>query len=548
MTYTISATQRGFGAVSTLAESSAPNLIRGRITLLRHCLLGLACLGFGMQMNLAPTMENGTASLLAAAGSVLVCLDACRYSRFIFYPLSNLILLGFGVALNLFPLLMTAIEGKPIVFNLDIPYYTFLHIFLITVTAIVSHAAYRKLLPLSSLRLAVQRLFVRLYVFQPLRYREVILFTAVGCVSELFTRDVLGPDSASGESPLIKFIQGFNFLIAVPVVYYLQSLWNNSSIRSRGLRSPLIALVISATIIILTAILGNRRSAFLAPLSTLAFGLGLATLYGIFRIRPAKLLAIGLALFLLIPMASDLTSAMRMARAEGYREASAQEILSKTLENFRDRDAIQRFQESVNEGYTSSSLWDMAYYDNEMMSRLANIKVVDTSLQLHSETDKEGRREMLRYHINRFLSLLPTPLFTAIGLPAELKRETLRTSWGDKQLDTALGYPVWTSMRVTHFGGTGMSAYGYIYILLLFGGLLLVFTFADAHAICSSPSSYHHMLPVFSIIGFAQTLSWFVIPTITSDINAFYQFPLREYWEEVILLFMLRFITLRVLK
>lgn len=549
MASTISTIQRGNEAASSPAYSNGTNLITRRISLLRYVLLGLVCLGFGLQMIQAPTMENATASLLAAAGSILVCIDACRYSRFMFYPLSTLVLLGFGVVLNLVPLLLTAIEGKQIIFNLNIPDYTFLHIFIITVTAIASHAAYRRLLPLSSLRFATQRLLARLYAFHPLSYREVILFTAIGCISELFTRDVLGGGAEVGQSPLIKFIQGFDFLIVAPAAYYIQSLWANSGISRRTSGASLISLVVPVALILLTAIVGNRRSAFLAPLSTMFFGLILATLYGLFRIKLSKLFALGLALFFLLPLASDLTSAMRMTRAMGYAShkgssASPQEVFDQTLENFSDKESLRRFQQSVNENYQTSALWDMAYYDNELPSRLANIKVVDQSLELHRETDTAGRKEMLRHHINQFISLLPTPIFTAIGLPAELKRETIGLSWGDKQLDVAVGHPVWTSFRVSHFSGTGMSAFGYTYILLLFGGLLVVFTFCDAHAICSSSTAYP-VPPVFSIIGFASILAWFVLSGITATLNAFYQFPLRSYWEPIILLFMLRFITLR---
>lgn len=518
-----------------------------RIIQARSWLLLLPFIGLSLQILIDPGRENTVASLLAASGSFLAIYVAFTYKRLTQYPLSTLIVLGFGFILNLVPLLLTTAERKPLIFNLNLPIYTFFHCFLITCVALLAHAAYRKLIILQRVKLFVQSLLIRMRLFDQIAFKEVWLYAIIGFIATYFNRaDSLGVGpqiTGLPSSPLLKLIEGFKFLTAIPVVYYLQSLWSPRRFSNLGIiRSPLVNVVVYILSLSLVAIATNTRAVVLLPLATLFLGLIMGALYGLFRLKSSILIGVFVALFFMAPLVSDLTSAMRMAR--GFRgDVSPVDLVFITFDNLQDRDGLRRFQEGVAQSYETSGLWDMSYYDNELINRFANIKVVDQSLELDTEIGPQGRIEMLDHHINRMISVLPTPFITALGFRPELKAETITMSWGDKHLNLALGYPVFSAFRVTHFSGTGMSAFRYAYLLILLPGLLVVFTFADAHCISSSRSN--PALPLLSIIGFASLFIWFLIP-IRSDLNWFYLFGAREFWEPVLLLFGLRSLMMRV--
>jgi len=156
------------------------------ISIARAWLLWLPWLGFIAQILIEPSYVNITCSALAATGSFIVFFDAFRVSRFYIYPLSTWVILGFGITLQLGPLLFTAIEGNPISFNLQLPITVLLKCLIVSLLVVLAHAIYRRSLDLANLRFKLQHWLSRYGIFKPLTFNEAIYLTLIGIFSLAF--------------------------------------------------------------------------------------------------------------------------------------------------------------------------------------------------------------------------------------------------------------------------------------------------------------------------------------------------------------------------
>ena len=83
---------------------------------------------------------------------MLLTMQFLRPDRLNTYPLSSFLMIGFTATQFYFPLLFTTLEGKPVVFNLELPYQVFTHSSLLLLVLMLGHAFYRGIVinPLSS--------------------------------------------------------------------------------------------------------------------------------------------------------------------------------------------------------------------------------------------------------------------------------------------------------------------------------------------------------------------------------------------------------------
>ena len=91
-----------------------------------------------------------------------VFFDTLRPQRFYSYPLSTIVVLGFGVTLLLGPLLFTAIEGRAITYNLSVPVATFGHSVLSSLTCLLAHSIYRRAKWLGDVRKGARGILIQL--------------------------------------------------------------------------------------------------------------------------------------------------------------------------------------------------------------------------------------------------------------------------------------------------------------------------------------------------------------------------------------------------
>jgi hypothetical protein len=504
-------------------------------------LLFLPWLGLAWQGVLAQTPTDWISAFLAASGAFLVFFDAFRPRRLYRYPLSTLVVLGFGVTLQLGPLLFTAIEGNSLTFNLLVPVATFGHGVLSSLACLLAHTIYRQAPWLRFLRTGAQRLLLQLRLFQPLRIAEVVAMGSLGVFALASSTWFSGLAEAS--TAFGKFIQGYQFFSIIPAAYLLQASWSQvPASASPPSRKPLLLFLLFMALIVLVSLGRNARSPFVVPVSCLFLGLALQWLYGLIRFRLGAVLAVGLAIMVLLPLATDMATAMVMVRGQRG-DVSPAELLDLTMTQFQDRQAITRYRLAASElGLTSD--WSETYVSNLFLARFSNAKFPDNSLENSARLSPAQNDEMAVFQWWRLLAILPSPVLTLLGVPEEIKQEVTSFSFGDKLYFLASGseYAL-GGFRVGHFFGTGMAGFGFGYLVILLLGMLLVFPLVDAHALVEVGGSFAP--PLISVVAVTQFIGWFTFSNSEAVILVL-AFPLRGFIEPVLLFALARWLLARV--
>jgi len=505
-------------------------------------LLFLPWLGLAWQGLLAQTPTDWLSAFLAASGAFLVFFDAFRPKQLYRYPLSSLVVLGFGVTLQLGPLLFTAIEGNSITSNLVVPVATFGHGVLASLVCLFAHTIYRQSPWLRQLRAAVQRALLQLKLFKPLSTLEAMVMGLFGVFALASSTWFSGIGEAS--TVLGKFIQGFQFFSIIPTAFLLQAYWRQlPASSSPSSRKPLVMFLLSMVLIVLVSLGRNARSPIVVPMACLFLGLGLQWLYGLIRLRLSALLAVGLAIVVLLPLATDMATAMVMVRGQRG-DVTPTELLDQTMTQFQDRQAVKRFRLATAELGLSSD-WSENYVSNLFLARFTNAKFPDNSLKNSDRLSPPQRDEMASFQWWRLLAILPSPVLTFLGVPEETKQEVTSYSLGDKlyALSSGSQYAL-GGFRTGHFFGTGMAGFGFGYLVIFLFGLLLVFPLVDAHALVVAPDGTL-TTPLISTVAITQLIGWFTISNAESVI-ALLSYPLRGFIEPVLLFALIRWLLARV--
>jgi len=504
-------------------------------------LLFLPWLGLVWQGVLAQTSTDWLSAFLAASGAFLVFFDAFRPKRLYRYPLSTLVVLGFGVTLQLGPLLFTAIEGNSITFNLLVPVATFGHGVLASLVCLFAHTIYRQSPWLRQLRAAVQRVLLQLKLFKPLSTPETVVMGLFGVFALASPTWFSGIGEAS--TVIVKFIQGFQFFSIIPAAFLLQTYWRQlPASSSQSSRRSLVLLLLFMALIVLVSLGLNSRAPIVVPVACLFLGLTLQWLYGLLKFRLGAVLAFGLAIVILVPLATDLATAMVMVRGQRG-DVSPAELLDQTITQFQDRQAVTSYRLATAEvGLTSD--WSENYVSNLFLARFSNAKFPDNSLENASSLLPSQRDEMAAFQWLRLLAILPGPVLSLLGVPEETKLEVNSFSFGDKLYNLASGsqYAL-GGFRTGHFFGTGMAGFGFSYLVILLLGLCLVFPLVDAHALAKVGGSFAP--PLISVVAVTQLIGWFTFSNAES-VTSVLAFPLRGFIEPVLLFALIRWLLARV--
>lgn len=516
-------------SLAALQSLKLGTLSRRRIFRIRQLLLVLPWIGLAWQSVLAQSSEDVVCAFLAASGSFLLFFDSFRPHRLVRYPMSSLVMLGFAVTLQLGPLLFTALEGHTITFNLLVPIRTFGHGVLASTVCVLAHAIYRQARWLAQARKLVQRLLVQLLIFKPLHATEVILMGFIG----VFALGLSSWFSSLVQSTVVfKFIQGFQFFSVIPSAFVLNGLWSRKDGSNVAASKISLMLFFLFMLLILLVSAGrNARAPFVVPVACLLIGLALEWLYGLIKIRVSSVLSVILAIVLLLPLASDLATAMVMVRGLRNNIPPA-ELVYETLSQLQDRDAIQRYRIATSDLELTTD-WSETYVSNVFLARFTNAKFPDNSLDNASRLSPSAREEFASFQWWRLLSILPGPVMDMLGLPVAMKDEVTKYSFGDKLYSLASGsVSVLGGFRTGHFFGSGMAAYGYAYLFVLLLGLLLVFPLVDAHTLVGPQAV--SSVPTVSIVAITQFIAWFSFSGPES-VTVLLSFPLRGFIEPVLL-------------
>ncbi|OUJ73887.1 hypothetical protein [Hymenobacter crusticola] len=396
-----------------------------------------------------------------------------RPDRLNTYPLSSFLLLGFTATQFYFPLLFTTLEGKPVTFNLELPYHVFGHSILSLIVLLLAHACYRGIvkMPLSN----PNSILGKIGLFTPPFDLQLWLMGLIGLgatVYAYFISPSVGWEVTGAASD--KAIQGLIPFSYAPFFIPFRRMYGSMKDPDKRL----VPMLVAFTVLLFVVSIGrNSRGAFMIGFTSVGFGFGFALLLGIFKTRLFTLrnaALAGLAFLMVTGPIADIGTAMVIVRGQRSKISNA-ELIELTWQAYQDKDAIRARRQNDN---TTADEWDERYLDNIFTARFSNLKFNDASL-VQSTKIGDQDKDMLTYSINYILGALPDPFLKALDIDAD-KENVYGVSIGD-YLYAEAGGPIEAlgGFRTGHFAGTGMAAFGWWYLAILGFGMIPVYFLFD---------------------------------------------------------------------
>ncbi|RAJ96084.1 hypothetical protein LX87_03834 [Larkinella arboricola] len=466
-------------------------------------------------------------------------LVSSKLSRF---TLSTLILLGYAITQYFLPIVFTLVEGKELVFNLKMPYDIFTHSLAAFVVMLIAHHLYTNNKLMNGIfRVKLQKFLTSKYFYTPPTDGQIwfIGITGLVCmfVSYFFVKqDYNNYSEGSGN----KFMEAFIPFTYAPYFLLLKELYGGTT--HKKTKKLYIQIILFTVALLAVGIGGNARSLFIKGFVAAGITYFLGLLLGrfnyekIFTIKNVIILALG---FVVVtgPLA-DIATAMVIVRGQRG-SISKMEMLVRTLEIFKDKDAIRAYKLAAVDRKVSE--WDEHYFDNLFLARFCNLKYNDASLEL---ADKIGEvdREMRNYSIDRFWSTFPKPVLEFLHIDVN-KDFVTSCSYGDYLFLRAGGYNALGGFRTGQFAGTGMAAFGWWYLLILLTGIVLAFFIFDLFVVHKVKGNYNTVyLSLIGLLPITSTFTFMASSSTSESVMNIFNFLIRG-WIQISLLYFLLFIV-----
>lgn len=422
------------------------------------------------------TLPNLIAIISILFGWAIFVKAFLRFDVLSNYPLSTFVIFGFTTTQIYFPLLFTSLEGKPVIFNLELPYQVFFHSFAALIALTLSHIAYRSY---QSKKPTTSSGFLsKLSFFTPPTDIQLWLMGFIGLAATfyvyLYSPNIGWKVTGSASDKAIQALMPFSY---APFFIPFGILYGNYEKSTK----QLIPLLIGYTLLLFLISIGrNSRAGFMIGFSSVGFAYFLGLLLGVYKARfftvKNFVIAIG-ALWLFTGPVADIGTAMVIVRGERH-DISYSALISNTLDAYSDKEAI-RIRRLYDLDQTEKREWDENYLTNIFLARFCNIKFNDASL-VQAEKIWQYDSAMYNFSINYIWAALPQPVLDAFGMTNVDKVMLKGISVGD-YLYYVAGGPTEAlgGYRTGHFAGTGMATFGWWYLLLLGVGMIPVYFLFD---------------------------------------------------------------------
>lgn len=390
------------------------------------------------------------------------------------FPLSTFLIIGFVFTQFYFPMVFTLLEGKALIYNLQLPEEVFLHSILALLVLIITHTIYWTFAKQVGLSSKPPKLLSSTGIFNVPTDLQVWLMGFIGLAAMFYVHfysPSVGHKVSGGGDKLVEALIPFTY---APFFIPFGKLYGKSEPPKAKLSLQLIAF----TILLFGVSMGtNSRGAFMLGFTSVGFAFGLGLLMETLKTRlfTIKNIAISfIAVWLFTGPIADIGTAMVMVRS--FRsDTPRMELIALTLDAYTQKDALKAFQLDNN---SKGEHWDEDYMDNIFLARFCNLKYNDASLLLASQLGSESA-DIYKFTIDHFLSSLPVPVLDFLNV--DVDKESVNTvSFGDYLYYKVSADP-WSLgvFRTGHFAGTGMAAFGWWYLLILGVGMLPIYVLTD---------------------------------------------------------------------
>jgi hypothetical protein len=461
------------------------------------------------------------------------------------YPLSIFLIIGFTTTQLYFPMLFTTLEGKSLLFNLEVPEHVFLHSTLALIVLLLSHSFYRLFSRISHRRSF--SVMEKVGFFTAPTERQLWMMGFIGIAAAYYYyfttetgREVTEVTGSAGD----KFVQSLLPFQYAPFFILMGRLFGGKDV---NLKRVVPLLIGYGSILFLISIGRNNTSAFMFGFTAVAFGYFLGLLLKIYHTRLFTLKNVVIVCFflwLVVGPVADLRTAMVNVR-EHRSNVSASEMMNLTIDAYFDKEAIETRRKLDEE---MDLEWDERYLDNVLTARFGNIKFNDINL-VQSLKIREYDPDMLDFSIDYMLGGLPDPFLKALNIDVD-KESVYSVSIGDFIYLAAGGYGTVSGFRSGQFAGTGMATFSWWYLFILGIGMVFVFYLYDKfyryeEIPSSSPDQPVEKRMIFSCCGLLALTSIFLYFVALQSVVQIAPFLYRG-WIQLSLLYLLLYHFTRI--
>jgi hypothetical protein len=462
------------------------------------------------------------------------------------FSLSAVVLLGFSITQYCLPLIFTLVEGKPLVYNLDLPYEVFTHSFLALITLLIAHLIYRNLQKGRNIfRFKIQSILGKTSFFVPPSNMQIWIMGFIGSAGMILTYFTGNRYNVTDEERggLAKILQALIPFAYAPYFILLRKLYDP---KSKKVKQPVFRIIIYSILILIVGIGGNSRASFMTGITAagIAYFLGLLLgkfNYRIFTIKNTILLALGF--WIITGPLSDLGTAMLMVRGQRT-DISSTELISKTLNAYTDKKALRIYKQTAVENISD---WNENYFDNIFLARFCNLKFNDGGLKQYEKIGHIDPK-MQKYSIDKFWAALPLPLLSFFNVSID-KKTVISASFGDYLFSRAGGANALGGFRTGQFASTGMAAFGWCYLLLLGVGIIPLFFLLDLFVIFKKNYQQKKYITYVSLAGLIPITSFFMFLSLSSTSESvvnIYTYLLRGWIQLVFLYWLVYYVSRKI--
>lgn len=494
------------------------------VSIIKKIIWTLLTLSIILELFFFPTTENAVGCLTFIYAWGLV-------DKFVFkrkYLVSSLclpVITVFGLAFMYFflPLPITLIEAKPLTFNFEIPYITWINQILFITSVVIAFRIckffYRPNCWLNSIWRYMG------YFKRPTESQIWMLgFLGVGALLlQIFIQGVGSDEKIKNMGFMMQFVGFFKSFAVFPIILVIPGYYTNSNkiIYKRN-------VIVYLFFLILIGVATTKRAIMFQPIIALISSyVLLLILNNQILLNVKKMFLIIVGVYLVTGPVSDMAMAMILNRAISY-----QQNASKTFENiidlYKDKEKLHylyqsKLIESDNQGKNEDG-WSEYYVDNILLDRFCNIRVVDATIY-HAQNLGFGKSMLMKdYAKDFFINMLPSFMLGSI----EKNREI--TSPGDILSSESLRrHTLYKGYRVAGDTGVGLSLWGYSFYVI--NTLVIVAYFYFISSMLRIDKNGKVVIPIPVL---ASLMVFFMIFGNSFGIFKFFQFILRDGWEAIL--------------
>ena len=460
-----------------------------------------------------------------------------RYVNKCFLPF--MALFGLGICFFFLPLLMTLIEGKPLTFRFQCPYFTFNYQLINLLMLIL---AYRCCLYFYKPTNLLTNIWSKIGYFTAPTDKQIWVMGVIGIISQIILLAIMGTDDAKAEN-----LGAMGHLLGVtkvfgsfPVLLLFKNLYSKE-ITSKVSKRPIIIYLL---VLALLGLATGKRTTIFSSFVTIAMCY-IVPLFSenkkLFTRRTLVLSFIGI--YLVTGPIADLAAAMALGRDNSEHTSS-----SKTFDNivrlYQDKEKLnmmyKTFLLTTDNGGDNLSGWSEYYVDNIMMDRFCNLRVCDMTIDYARKLGFDNE-VMHDYMKNQILFVLPTPLLKAIGI--EINKFELQYTPGDLLSMESLDIGRYHGYRVAGDVGIGLYLWGNLYFVYGLFIYFIVFYFLSSMVKIGSFGRLIFPLPVL-----VDLFRYFLYFNNSVGIVGPVTFVLRTGWQAIVVYCLISFVVKKFIK